>query len=774
FAGVQVVGGGEFFRRNALLYLDAAELEDLTDRLAAVQPFLAEIARDPSATGVSDLLRRAVLASHDGTDVGLDLAAALDRVSTAALAAAAGRASPDPWGDALIGGSLSEPERNRVLTIRANSDFDDLLFAAPAIHAIRDAARELALDADHGLRVRITGTTVLNHEELEVVEVQGQLAALAALGLFTLAVSFGLRSLRLLFALIASLIASLVWTNAFAAAAIGHLNQVSVAFNVLIVGLGGELGIHFCLRYQELAAQKRSRAESLALAGSSIGSSLLSSAVTTAIGFLVFLPTDYRGVAELGLLSGAGVLLSLLSTLSLLPALISLGAPAAPEASAARPSRAAGWLRLPVAHARAVRWAAFAVALGSLALLPRARFDHNPVSLRDPNTESVQAFLDMLERSETSPWTIDVIAPDLASAQGTAARLAALPSVERAITLADFVPEQQEEKRRLLETMALFVPGRSPPAPRGGPAEQIAALEELAAALAPAPEAAALAASEARLREALAGLLAAVRAAPDPVPLLAQLDRNLVASLPEQIEDLRSALRPDAVTLATLPPEIRDPMLSETGRARIQVFPKRDLSDSENLEEFIDGVRAIAPESTGPAVGLVEWGRVTSGAMQQAMAVGFVATLVFLFLLWRNLWDTLLAFFPLLLAGLVTCAVMALAGWSFNFANVIVLPMLLGMGIDNGVHLVHRHRTHPEEGDVLATSTARAVWLSAITTILTFGSLAFASHRGMASLGQMLTLGVAATLVCYVVVLPAVLAWDDRRSRASAGTFPAA
>jgi predicted RND superfamily exporter protein len=151
--------------------------------------------------------------------------------------------------------------------------------------------------------------------------------------------------------------------------------------------------------------------------------------------------------------------------------------------------------------------------------------------------------------------------------------------------------------------------------------------------------------------------------------------------------------------------------------------------------------------------------------MQQAMGVGFVATLLFLFLLWRNLWDTLLAFFPMLLAGLVTCASMVLLGWSFDFANVIVLPMLLGMGIDSGVHLVHRHRTHPEERDVLATSTARAIWLSAITTILTFGSLAFASHRGMASLGRMLTLGVAATLVCYVVVLPAVLEWDDRRSR---------
>jgi predicted RND superfamily exporter protein len=137
----------------------------------------------------------------------------------------------------------------------------------------------------------------------------------------------------------------------------------------------------------------------------------------------------------------------------------------------------------------------------------------------------------------------------------------------------------------------------------------------------------------------------------------------------------------------------------------------------------------------------------------------------FLFLLWRSLWDSLLAFFPLALAALASVAVMVLLGWPFNFANVIVLPMLIGMGIDNGVHLVHRHRTNPKEGDLLGTSTARAVFFAALTTVLCFGSLGFASHRGMAAVGKLLTLGVAATLLSYVVVLPAVLVWDDERRR---------
>jgi hypothetical protein len=771
FESPQVMGGGEFFRRNELLYLDVPQLEDLADRLAAVQPFLAEIARDPSLTGISNLLRLAVTAQRDGSDVGLDLAAALDRVSTAIGAALSGRSAPDPWGDALIGGSLSEEARHRVIALRANADFGELLFAEPALRAIREAAHELELDSAHGIRVRITGSTVLNYEELAVVDSQGKRVAVAALLLFTGATLLALRSLRVLFALVASLIVSLVWTNAFAAAAIGHLNQVSVAFNVVIIGLGGELGIHVCMRYAELAAQGRTRSEALAETGATIGSSLFSSAVTTAIGFLVFLPTDFRGVAELGLISAAGVLISLVSSLTLLPALLSLGAPVFPRFAQSTLPLIARIRHIPVSHARTIRWAALAVAISSLALLPRARFDHNPVNLRDPNTESVQTFLDMLQRSETSPWTIDVVAPDLAEAEASAAQLAALPYVERAITLEDFVPAQQAEKREILGTIALFVPALSPSSPESDPAAQRAALERLAAALAPtaaAPADPKLAASEARLHDALGRFLAAATAN-DPAPLTARLQKNVIGSLPSQLGDLLVALHPDDVTLDTLPRQLSELMLAPDGRVRIQVFPKKDLADAASLEEFVDGVSALAPSATGPAVGLVEWGRVTSGSMRQALATGFVCTLLFLLLLWRSLWDTLLAFFPLLLAGLVTCAVMVLLGWPFNFANVIVLPMLLGMGIDSGVHLVHRHRTRPDEVDVLATSTARAVWFSALTTILSFGSLMFASHRGMAALGQILTLGVAATLVCYVVVLPAVLEWDDRRIRRRTG-----
>jgi hopanoid biosynthesis associated RND transporter like protein HpnN len=770
FERVLVVGGGAFFDRNALLYLDVPELEEFTDRLARVQPFLAEIARDPSLVGVTGLLRQAVAARREGADPGMDLAAALDRVSLATEAALAGRPAPDPWGDALIGGEMSESARHRVVSASPRRDFGELLDAAPAIAAIRAAARDLELDRDHGVEVRVTGNAVLNYEELAVVESQARAIGVAAFSLFSAAVYFAVRSARVVLALATSLLVSLVWTNAFAAAAVGHLNQVSAGFNVLVVGLGGELGIHFCLRYVELVAQGRPRTRALRETGLTIGSSLLSSAGTTAIGFLVFLPTDYKGVAELGLISGAGVLLSLLATFTVLPALLALGAPAAPRLARAQTPWLARLEHVPVARSRPLRWTALAVGIGSALLVPRARFDHNPVNLRDPGTESVQAFHDLLSRSETSPWTVDVVLQDLPSAEAMAERIAELPPVRRAVTLADYVPRDQDAKLELLELASYFVPAPGPAAPPPDAAAQLAALARLEAELsrdAGTPPEARLGASEARLADALRRFRTGPGAGASGDGALALLHANVVGTLPRQLADLATALAPDRVGLADLPGELRDQMLAADGRARIQVLAREDLSNAAALEEFVAAVRALAPDATGSAVSLVEWGRVTSRAMQQALSVGLVCMFAFLFLLWRNLWDSVLAFFPLALAALACVAVMVLVDMPFNFANVIVLPMLIGMGIDNGVHLVHRHRTNPEEVDVLATSTARAVFFSALTTVLAFGALAVAPHRGMASLGRLLTLGVAATLVCYVVVLPAVLVWDDQRRRAA-------
>jgi hopanoid biosynthesis associated RND transporter like protein HpnN len=763
FSEVVVPGGGPFFAKNALLYLDVDQLENLVDRLSTVQPFLAAFSRDQSLVTVSNLLGDALAAARSGQRLGLDLPLVLDRVSTAAEAAVDGRAAPDPWGSALMGDALPPEARQRVVALRPVLDYRSLLSAAPAVAAIREAAAALELDAAHGIRVRVTGDPVLNYEELIAIGRQSQIAAGISFVLFSVAVIYALRSTRIVTALLASLLVSLAWTNAVAAATVGDLNQISAACNVFIVGLGGEFGIHVCMRYAELAAGGHSRTEALVLTGSTTTGSLVSSAATTSIGFFVFLLTDFVGVAQLGLVTGLGMALSLLSTLVVAPAVLAVGAPDAPKAEAAQPPWIARLEHLPLAYARPIRWGAVMLALLAVVLVPRAHFDHNPLELRDPNTESVQTFEDLLARRASSPWTIDLVAPDLAAAEALATRLEQLPTVLHARTLDDWVPQDQDEKREVLETASFFVPPLVADVPNRPPAEQRAALERLAAATAEARDDAdaRLAASAARLQAALGRFLAGPGTDED----FRKLQMSVVGSLPEQVRDLRPMLTPDRVTRADIPPDLARQYLAPDGRARVELLPKEDVSDSPTLERFVDSVRAVVPDAAGMAVWLVEWGRVAWNSMRAALFGGMLAMVVFLLAMWRSVRDTLLAFFPLLLAAGLSCASLVVMGKPFNFANVIVLPMLIGMGVDNGVHLVHRHRTHEEEVDVLATSTARAIFYAALTTVMAFGSLGFASHKGMASIGQLLTIGVALTLVCYVVVLPAVLEWDDRHRR---------
>jgi hopanoid biosynthesis associated RND transporter like protein HpnN len=767
FSQVDVPGGGPFFAKNALLYLERDQLESLADRLADVQPFLAELARDQSLVGVSDLLGQALAAQREGSATGVDLAATLDRVSTVVEATTAGRRAPDPWGTAVLGGAMPAEARTRIVALRRAGEGHTLAPGAPEIQAIRRAARALGLTPARGYRVRITGEPVMNYEELGAVATQSWHVAVISAVLFAAVVVFALRDTRSVIALVGSLLVSLVWSNGIAAATVGDLNMISAAVNVLIVGLGGEFGIHFAMRYLEIAADGRSRTAAIVDTARSIGGSLFSSAVTTSIGFFIFLLTDFRGVAQLGLIAGLGMFVSLISTLTVLPALLAIGRPSAPPRVPVMPGGLARLDRVPIRQARAVRIAAVVLGLGGLALLPSIRFDYNVVALHDPTSEAVSTFEELLSGGSSAPWAIDVEAPDLKAADEIANRLARLPSVAEARTVRDYVPKDQDDKLESIETAAYLVPEEITAGPDRTDAERRAALTRLAAEAGRSADDGdpAIAANARRLREAIDALLAGPGRDAGTPAVLIRLERELVGSLPDQVKDLQRLVATEGVSLEDLPDELTRQMIAPDGRARVQVLPRGDVGDSHELERFVRDVREVAPDAGGLAVYTIEWGRVTWQAMVFALVGGVACMFVFLIVLWRSWWDALLAFFPLALAAVLTCASLAVLGEPFNFANVIVLPMLIGMSVDSGVHLVHRHRSEPEEEDVLATSTARAVLFSTLTTMLAFGSLAFAPHRGIAAIGRLLTIGVALVLLCYVVVLPAVLEWDDRRRR---------
>ncbi len=767
FLGVFMPGGGAFFERNGLLYLDTAELEDLATSLAEAQAYLAEVGRDPSPRGVFRLLELAVRAIRRGEIQGRDPAPLLAQMSSALEALEAGRGSSVPWGQRVLGESAFSELRRRVVIVTPVLDFDDLQPARAAVARVREVVDATPLD---DVRVRLTGDFALSFEEMQVVKDQAASAGVASFLLVALLLTLALRSAWLIGATLVTLLVGLVVSLGFAAAAVGHLNPISVAFAVLFIGLSVDFGIHLCLRYRELRGGGDTAALALSRTAHGVGSSIVLCAFTTAIGFYAFVPTDFRGVAELGLIAGTGMFVSLGFSLTLLPVLISL-APRRVQAgwSRAAAARAVSESRLARRSSGAVLVVTGVLAVGALVLMPRARFDHNPLNARDPNTESVQAFEDLLAMAGTSPWTISILADDMETAAATARRLEELEVVERALAPTDLVPADQRAKLEILGDIALFL--GPPPLPADTPPpselEQIAGLDSLRAELARFPERPAqpeLAEPVARLAAVVEALAARLEAPEGRAGELARLQMELVDPIVWRLRRLHRALDAEPIGFDDLPATLVGHILTDDGRARIQVFPREDLNRNEALVRFVDGVVAVEPGSVGTALDLLVSARVVVRSFQQALLGAAVAVAVLLLVLWRRVGDTAVVLTTLGLAGLFTTAAAILVGIPFNFADVIVLPLLLGIGVDSSIHLVHRYRSERSiRGDLLRTSTARAVFFSALTTIASFGSLGFASHRGMASMGQLLTLGVALTLACTLVVLPALL--TRRRGR---------
>jgi hopanoid biosynthesis associated RND transporter like protein HpnN len=772
FREVYLPGGGAFFERNGLLYRSLEDLDEFADQMARMQPIIAELERDPSVANLSRLVKLGLEQLSPDQIAAENWSEVLDRVNQAAVSVYSEIPLQISWEELFLRGSVLEVSTRQVLVVDPVLDFDSPLPAGRALAEIRAVARGLGLAPERGIRVRITGNPALNYEEMLALAWDIGVAGIFCFLLVASVIYRALRSLRLTVAAIATLLVGLIWTAAFAAAAVGHVNLVSICFAILFIGLGVDFAIHLGMQYAALRREGIEHAPALAESARGVGSSLVLCTCTTAIGFYVFVPTDYLGVAELGLISGTGMLVILFMTLTLFPALISswLALDAEGKTSARLSFDIRGFAALerlsPV-----VRMGALGLFLGALLLVPRAEFDPDVVKMRDPDTESVQAFLDLLgDNDRRSPWFANVLAPDLPSAIGMAERLRRLEPVSHTVTLQDYVPAEQEEKREILEDLAflLDVPPADPASrPQPSLEEQVSALRELRNFLAAADQesSSSLAASVRLLRAELDRFLDRAEASGDPEAALNSLEELLLGGFPQLIKELRSALTPGPVALEDLPPELAARMVAPDGQARIQVFPRENLNQPLALERFVDTILATAPRATGLAVNMVAFGHVTVASLKQALVSALLAIGLILWLLWRRVTEMLLVLTPLLLGSTLTVASMVLLAIPFNFANVIVIPLVLGMGVDSGIHLVHRARSEALGPSVLmGTTTARAVFYSALTTVVSFGSLSFSSHPGMASLGLLLVIGMLFTLLANLVVLPALLAWHRFRS----------
>jgi hopanoid biosynthesis associated RND transporter like protein HpnN len=658
----------------------------------------------------------------------------------------------------LLSGRAPDPhERRRFILAKPVLDYGALAPGARAVDAIHEAAK------DRDVRVRVTGPVALSDDQFSTLSEGAGFSTGLSFGLLCLWLFLALRSPRLVLAILVTLVVGLIACATFAAGVVGPLNPISLAFAVLFVGIAVDFGIQFGVRYRDERFRAGTLPEALVATARGIGGPIAVAAAASAVGFLSFVPTDYTGVSELGLIAGVGMLIALALNLTLLPALLSLLRPRG-ERKAAGAAWAAPINHLLVQRRTSVIAVALVIAVASAVTLHWLSFDFNPLNLQNKHTEAMSTLYDLMADPESTPDTIDILTASPEAAAALADKLDKLPEVSRSLTIASFVPEDQQPKLAILEdAQSLIGPTLSPPTvkPPPGDAEILQAIARCANDLKPV---AGRDVAAGRLLHALDGVLA--RGA----GVLPALSANIAAGVAPRLQELRQALSAEAVTVQSLPQDLRREWIAADGKARIQVFPKGDTRDNDVLRRFAQAVRTVAPDATGAPITIQESARTITHAFMIAGLIAIIAIAALLLIVLRRLADVARVLAPLLFAALLTLATGVLVGLPLNFANIITLPLLLGIGVAFDIYFVMRWRGG--DGDLLQSSTARAVLFSALTTGTAFGSLAFSSNPGIADMGKLLTLSLFFTLCSTFILLPALLGPVPAKGQAAVAKSP--
>jgi hypothetical protein len=738
-----------YLTKNAFLLISESDLQEVLDRTTDAQPFLGQLVADPSLRGLFSALGLVVQGVEHGQSLA-GVGTALGKFQTALANAAAGHPAALSWQE-LLGGKLADQAgRYRFVIAKPVLDYGALEPGGAASTVVRHAAHAIPYVQHGEVRVRLTGQVVLDDEEFATVA-EGAVAGL--IGSFLLVMLWlylAVRSWRLMVPIMATLILGLLVTTAFAALVIGTLNLISVAFAVLFVGIAVDFAIQFTVRFRERRHSHPDMVEALRETGRRSGAQILVAALATAAGFLAFSPTRFIGVAQLGVIAGFGMLVAFAATLTFLPALLSLCKPhleAKEVGFFRRLDPVVKRFRVPVVVVFGV------AAISGTVLAPKIPFDGDPLHTKDQHSEAVRTLHDLMQNPITNPYTIQAVLPTLDAAVAAGTKYTALKQTQLVLTLDSFLPKNQDEKLAAVHDVAALLASTLTPPAQVAPvtaASLRASAEKLAAALDGA-------AHLLKPNDPLLGITADVHA------LARGTDANLLAAneavtrfLPKQLDRLREALDVHPVTLTDIPAELRDQWLLPDGQARVQALPKPVVRDGHAMRSWVKGALKAVPESSGSAVYILKAADTITNAFEVAAYSALGAIALILALALRRIRDVLLVMTPLAVSSLLTALLLRLSGMSLNFANIIALPLLLGVGVSFNIYFVMNWRSGVTR--FLGTATARAVVFSALTTSTAFGSLALSRHPGTASMGVLLLISLGCTVATTLIFVPALLA----------------
>ena len=792
------------FEGRGLLYLSKERLANIRDAVFDYQEFMEAFAARPTLDQLADGMATQIANAFVSNFIDLGLSegkGATDLKFVQDLVALIGsrleRPGPykSPFGTLFAvpgadnpgaGYFLSEDQRLLFILAEPESQRGSFTGDQRAIEGIRGVIASLKREFPD-VAVGVTGKPALQNDEMVAAFRDSERATLVAFAL-TLAlllaafVRFGKPVLMLVI-----LATSLCWSIGIATLVIGHLSLFSVMFISIVIGIGIDYGIYFLFRYEEELFLGRNLKEAIEITSARSGPGMLLGAVTAAGTFYVLWLTDFRGVRELGFIAGSALIFAWLAMMTVLPATLVL----VDRRHALRPAgmipRAIALERVHVpfverlvSYPKTVLVMAAALTLVSAWGLRYIEFDYNLLNLQAFGTESVVWEKRILATAGRSGFTALASADSLEELRQKYKAFRALPSVSEVDSVLLLIPEDQPEKLKIIKDFApLVAPVRIGRATTVDPTKLATALETLKRrfdiAGNEAPE------GDIRLKlklvaEDIGRLIVKIRQSDPQVssPTLTHLQNQIYRDFVRSFQRLQDNLAPKPIGLADVPQELRAKFISNGGRFLLQIHPGVDIWDREGARRFVSDLRLVDPDVTGTPIITFEALGLMERAYQQGTIYAILLVSLVTALTLRRIRETVLALLPLGLGLMWAFGLMYFFGLKFNMGNVFGLPLILGAAAEYGLNIVLRFMEGRDHGGpLIARSTMMAVLVSGLTTIVGFGSLMIADHRGIFGLGLLLTLGTATSLIAALVVLPVLLRMVPTRTTATPGPLNA-
>jgi uncharacterized protein len=791
------------FAGRGLLYLSTEELQRIRATILDYQDLLDGFAGNPSLAQLLEAVNTQLASAFVSRFFDLGLDDKRDAVDTKFLGVLLDqiggrleRPTPyrSPWGTlfsfdpstaADAGYFLSEDKSLLfVLVETPQGDRSSFTGDQAALDVIRGAIARLRADFPL-VQAGVTGGPALANDEMSAAFRDSRVADLLAFALTLLVMLIAFRQVVKPVLIVAVLAVSLAWSLGIITLTIGHLSIFSVMFISIVIGIGIDYGIYFLFRYEEEIFLGRNLQEAVALTAARSGPGMLMGALTAGGAFYVLMLTDFRGLQELGFIAGTSILVACLSMLTLFPAVLMLLDRHHADRPRERPPRAHQLerVRVPVVERltrqpRAILAAAGLLTAAAVWGVPQVGFDYNLLNLQALGTESVVWERRILKGTARSGSNGLAVADNLDELRRKQAAFERLPSVSAVDSVLRVIPDQQAEKIDIIRSFAPVVAnvriGRSRPVELDRLTRALRDIKrrfDFAAAEAPGGLPPEVEQIRTKLETVLGRLAAADRelAQSSLDYLQAQLYRDFV----NKFHSLQSNLNTRAVEIRDVPAELRSRYVGADGQLLLQIHPAVDIWERAGADQFVSELRSVDPTVTGPPVISYEAITLMERAYQQGTIYAFVLVAGLTFWMIRRVRETMLALLPLVIGLLWTVGLMYLFGLRFTLANIWGLPLMIGASAEFGLNIVMRYLEGRQHGGPLvARSTVMAVALSGFTTMVGFGSLMIADHRGIFGLGLLLTLGSACGLLASLVVLPVVLrmmpVWTRRVQRAAA------